>query len=70
MASGHFLVGIRGSQPGCFHEDYEPGVSGIVLANDAALKFQISKRTLEAWEQDGAVPRVLARTAIENVLGA
>src|SRR4029077_15057509 len=36
--------------------------------SEAALKLQISKRTLQEWEQDRAVPRGLARTAIEKAL--
>src|SRR5205814_9633815 len=38
--------------------------------SEAALKLQISKRTLQEWEQDRAVPRGLARSAIEKVLCA
>jgi DNA-binding XRE family transcriptional regulator len=34
--------------------------------SEAALKLQISKRTLQEWEQDRAAPRGLARTAIEK----
>ena len=36
--------------------------------SDAALKLQISKRTLQEWEQDRAAPRGLARTAIEKAI--
>src|SRR6266566_1718414 len=36
--------------------------------SEAALKLQISKRTLQEWEQDRAAPRGLARTAIEKAL--
>ena len=36
--------------------------------SEAASKLQISKRTLQEWEQDRAVPRGLARTAIEKAL--
>ena len=36
--------------------------------SEAALKLQISKRTLQEWEQDRAVPRGLARTAIEKAI--
>ena len=37
--------------------------------SEAALKLQISKRTLQEWEQAPAVPRGFARTAIEKVIG-
>ena len=33
---------------------------------EAALKLQISKRTLQEWEQDRTVPRGFARTAVEK----
>src|SRR6266446_2471591 len=36
--------------------------------SEAALKLQISKRTLQEWEQDRAMPHGLARTAIEKSL--
>ncbi len=36
--------------------------------SEAALKLQISKRTLQVWEQDRAAPRGFARTAIEKVI--
>ena len=38
--------------------------------SEAALKLQISKRTLQEWEQDRAAPRGLARTAIEKAIRA
>ena len=34
--------------------------------SEAALKLQISKRTLQEWEQDRATPRGFARAAIEK----
>jgi DNA-binding transcriptional regulator YiaG len=34
--------------------------------SEAALKLQISKRTLQEWEQDRSAPRGFARTAIEK----
>src|SRR5207253_7703082 len=36
--------------------------------SEAALKLQISKRTLQEWEQGRAAPRGFARTAIEKQL--
>jgi DNA-binding transcriptional regulator YiaG len=38
--------------------------------SEAALKLQISKRTLQEWEQGRAVPRGFARTAIEKAIRA
>ena len=38
--------------------------------SEAALKLQISKRTLQEWEQDRATPRGPARTAIEKAICA
>jgi DNA-binding transcriptional regulator YiaG len=38
--------------------------------SEAALKLQISKRTLQEWEQDRAAPRGLARTTIEKAIRA
>src|SRR5215211_8386627 len=38
--------------------------------SEAALKLQISKRTLQEWEQDRAAPRGFARTAIEKAIRA
>ena len=65
------MFGIRGSQQVRFREGFEPGVSGIILSqSEAALKLQISKRTLQEWEQDRAAPRGLARTAIEKAIRA
>ena len=37
---------------------------------EAALKLQISKRTLQEWEQARAAPRGFARTAVEKVIRA
>jgi DNA-binding transcriptional regulator YiaG len=36
--------------------------------SEAALKLQISKRTLQEWEQGRAAPRGFARTAIEKTI--
>jgi DNA-binding transcriptional regulator YiaG len=36
--------------------------------SEAALHLQISKRTLQEWEQARAAPSGLARTAIEQLL--
>ena len=36
--------------------------------SEAALKLQISKRTLQEWEQRRAVPEGFARIAIENIV--
>jgi DNA-binding transcriptional regulator YiaG len=36
--------------------------------SQAALKLQISKRTLQEWEQNRAAPGGLARAAIEKVI--
>src|SRR5213596_2568019 len=36
--------------------------------SEAALKLQISKRTLQEWEQDRSAPRGFARTAIEKMI--
>jgi DNA-binding transcriptional regulator YiaG len=38
--------------------------------SEAALRLQISKRTLQEWEQGRATPQGLARTAVENIVGA
>jgi len=38
--------------------------------SEAALKLQISKRTLQEWEQGRAAPRGFARTAIEKAIHA
>src|SRR2546429_6474471 len=38
--------------------------------SEAALKLQISKRTLQEREQDRAAPRGFARTAIEKAIRA
>jgi DNA-binding transcriptional regulator YiaG len=38
--------------------------------SEAALKLQISKRTLQEWEQGRAAPRGFARTAIEKAIRA
>ena len=38
--------------------------------SEAALKLQISKRTLQEWEQDRAAPRGFARTAIQKTIRA
>src|SRR5213080_3754621 len=36
--------------------------------SEGALKLQISKRTLQEWEQNRAAPRGFARTAIEKAI--
>jgi len=36
--------------------------------SEAALRLQISKRTLQEWEQERAEPRGLASTAIEKAI--
>jgi len=36
--------------------------------SEAALKLQISKRTLQEWEQGRAAPRGFARAAIEKAI--
>ena len=36
--------------------------------SEAALKLQISKRTLQEWEQDRAEPEGLARVAIQKIV--
>ena len=38
--------------------------------SEAALRLQMSKRTLQEWEQGRATPQSLARTAVENIVGA
>jgi DNA-binding transcriptional regulator YiaG len=38
--------------------------------SEAALRLQISKRTLQEWEQARAAPSGLARTAVEKVIRA
>jgi len=38
--------------------------------SEAALKLQISKRTLQEWEQARAAPRGFARTAVEKAIRA
>jgi hypothetical protein len=53
------MFGIRDSQPVRSQEDCEPGVRNNLSQNQAALKLQISKRTLQEWEQDRAAPRGL-----------
>ena len=65
------MFGIRGSQQVRSHADCERGVSANNLSqSEAALKLQISKRTLQEWEQDRAAPRGLARSAIEKAIRA
>lgn len=39
-----------------------------ISQSKAALRLQISKRTLQEWEQGRAAPNGLARTAIEVAL--
>ena len=36
--------------------------------SEAALHLNISKRTLQEWEQHRAEPQGLARTAVENAM--
>jgi len=36
--------------------------------SEAALKLQISKRTLQEWEQGRAEPEGLARSAIQKIV--
>ncbi len=36
--------------------------------SEAALRLNISKRTLQEWEQDRAEPHGLARAAVENAI--
>jgi DNA-binding transcriptional regulator YiaG len=36
--------------------------------SEAALRLQISKRTLQEWEQGRAAPRGFARTAVEKAI--
>jgi DNA-binding transcriptional regulator YiaG len=36
--------------------------------SEAALKLQVSKRTLQEWEQGRAEPEGLARLAIEKIV--
>jgi DNA-binding transcriptional regulator YiaG len=36
--------------------------------SEAALKLQVSKRTLQEWEQGRAEPEGLARIAIEKIV--
>ena len=38
--------------------------------SEAALKLQVSKRTLQEWEQARAAPRGFARAAIEKAIRA
>ena len=38
--------------------------------SEAALRLQISKRTLQEWEQERAEPRGLASAAIEKAIRA
>jgi DNA-binding transcriptional regulator YiaG len=38
--------------------------------SEAALKLQISKRTLQEWEQACAVPHGFARAAVQKVIRA
>lgn len=38
--------------------------------SEAALRLQLSKRTLQEWEHGRATPHRLARTAVENIVGA
>ena len=38
--------------------------------SEAALRLQISKRTLQEWEQNRAEPHGLAHAAVENIIGA
>jgi DNA-binding transcriptional regulator YiaG len=41
-----------------------------LFQSEAALKLQISKRTLQEWEQARAAPRGFARTAVEKAIRA
>ena len=38
--------------------------------SEAALRLQVSKRPLQEWEQGRAAPHGLARSAVENIVGA
>ena len=38
--------------------------------SEAALRLKISKRTLQEWEQGGAVPHGLGRSGVENVISS
>ena len=37
--------------------------------SEAALRLQISKRTLQEWEQGRAIPNGIARVAVESAIG-
>jgi len=41
-----------------------------ISQSEAALRLQISKRTLQEWEQERAEPRGLASAAIEKAIRA
>jgi DNA-binding transcriptional regulator YiaG len=65
------MFGIRGSQPVRFHDDCERWRERNNLSqSEAALKLQISKRTLQEWEQGRSAPRGFARTAIKKTIRA
>jgi DNA-binding XRE family transcriptional regulator len=69
--SGHFLItfGIRGFAAGAFPRRLRAWRERNNLSqSEAALKLQISKRTLQEWEQGRAAPRGFARTAIEKAI--
>jgi len=63
------MFGIRDSQPVLSQERCPARRERNNLSqSDAALKLQISKRTLQEWQQDRAAPRGFARTAIEKAI--
>jgi DNA-binding transcriptional regulator YiaG len=37
--------------------------------SEAGLKLQVSRRTLQEWEQGRAIPRGLALVSLRNVIG-
>jgi len=64
------MFGIRDPQPVRSQETATWRERNNFSQSDAALNLQISKRTLQEWEQDRAVPPGFARTAIEKTIRA
>src|SRR5207237_219613 len=73
--------GFFGTLPGHVrHQRFAPGAfprrlrawreRNNLSQSEAALKLQVSKRTLQEWEQGRAAPRGFARTVIEKAIHA
>jgi len=65
------MFGIRDSQPVLSQEHCQLDASGIIYRKARRrLKLQISKRTLQEWQQDRDARRGFARTAIQKAIRA